>query len=156
MIPIAWRGKTISAMIRPAIFVCAMLSAIMFGPGPASAHHGWTGYERSGRASVSGIVTAVEFRNPHTRFYLDVEKADGTIENWMFEGGSVGRLRRAGWSEDTLQAGDEITVEFMPKRDGSPGGIFRRITTADGEVIRGPLNGLLDGLLDSALDPGPD
>lgn len=142
--------------VRAAAFVFTALSLALFGPAPAFAHHGWTGYQNNARATVSGTVTMVDFRNPHTRFTLYVAAPDGTVESWLFEGGSVGRLRRAGWSEDTLKAGDEITVEFNPKRDGSPGGIFRRIVRVDGEVIRGPLNGLLDGLLDSVLDPGPD
>lgn len=142
--------------MRFALFVCAALSLIVLGLGPASAHHGWVRYDRNVESSISGTLTAIEFVNPHVRFYMAVAKPDGTTENWMFEGGSVSRLRRAGWSADTLKVGDEVTVEFNPKRDGTPGGRFRRIVTADGRVIRGPLNGLLDGLLDHALDPGPD
>ena len=140
--------------LRIALFLCASL--FVAGLTPASAHHSWVGYDSNARTSVSGSVEAVEFVNPHARLRLAVTKPDGTIEHWVFEGGSVSRLRRAGWSEDTLKAGDEITVDFHPKHDGSPGGIFRRITWTDGRVQRAPLNGLLDGLFDSVLDPGPD
>ncbi len=114
--------------------VCFATSLILLSVAPSSAHHSRRAFDRDTETSITGTIKAFELVNPHAWIYVVVTKPDGTVENWDFEGGSVRRLNRAGWSQDMLKEGDEVTIEFNPMRDGSPGGIFRGVTTADGRV----------------------
>nr|TFG53141.1 MAG: hypothetical protein E4H34_04075 [Hyphomicrobiales bacterium] len=111
---------------------CLFALATGLGLAPASAHHSRAAYDRNTQVSITGTVKAFEYSNPHAWIYVVVTKPDGRLENWDFEGGSPRRLDRVGWSKDMLAEGDTITIDYNPKRDGSPGGIFRGITTADG------------------------
>lgn len=120
--------------IRLIALGCLTAGMTISGLIPASAHHSRQAYDRNTQTSITGEVRSFEFANPHAWIYLSVTKPDGTVENWDFEGGSIRRLSRSGWSRDLPKAGDEITVIFNPKRDGSPGGIFRSVATSDGTV----------------------
>jgi outer membrane usher protein FimD/PapC len=68
---------------------------------------------------VTGVVTKVEWTNPHVRFYVDVKDANGSVTNWDFELQSVNTLTRAGWTRHALQAGDVVTVVGYRARNGS-------------------------------------
>jgi hypothetical protein len=118
--------------LRTLMFTCTLASAAVLGLSPALAHHSRAAYDRNTEVSISGTVKAFEYANPHAWIYVEVTKSDGTVEDWDFEGGSVRRLNRIGWSEDMFREGDQVTIDYNPKRDGSPGGIFRGVTTADG------------------------
>ena len=75
-------------------------------------------FDRNSPATVTGYVTGVDWRNPHTHIFINVESADG-IKNWAVEIDSPIVLRRNGWRDDSLQPGDKITVEGLQARDGT-------------------------------------
>ena len=108
----------------------ALLSASML------AHHSFDAqYDRSKTIPMKGVVTKVEWLNPHARFYIDVEDENGTVVNWNLELGSPNGLTRAGWSRHTLQIGDEVRVMASLARDGSNMANAREITLADDKQI---------------------
>ncbi len=51
-----------------------------------------------------GVVTKVEWMNPHARFYLDVKGEDGKTTNWNLELASPNVLKRNGWSSHSLKS----------------------------------------------------
>ena len=130
-------GGRCRALLMPAIlllaFACLEVSLILVGMTPASAHHSRPEYDRNSQVSITGTVKEFELVNPHAWIHIVVATQGGMTENWSFEGGSVGRLNRVGWRRDMLKPGDNITVLFNPRRDGSPGGLFRAVTTAEGK-----------------------
>ena len=80
--------------------------------GPAPAHHSFAAiYDSEQPVTLTGVVTNVEWLNPHAHFYVDVENEDGVVQNWDFELASPNGLMRLGWRRDSLKTGDEITVE---------------------------------------------
>jgi len=87
----------------------------------ASSHHAFIAqYDESRPASLRGIVVKVEWLNPHAYFYVDItEEATGDIVNWACELSSPVVLMRRGWTRNSLQIGDEVTVEGPLARDGS-------------------------------------
>lgn len=103
----------------------------------ASAHHSFAAvYDPSQPPiEVTGVVTKVEWRNPHARFYLDVANESGGVENWEFELASPNGLMRLGWTRNSLKSGDEVTVEGIRARDGSPLANVRSVTRADGTKL---------------------
>lgn len=114
------------------IFAVAQLVAF-----PAHAHHAFSAeYDVNQVIEVTGVVTLVEWTNPHVRFYVDVAGEDGQVYQWDFELQSVNTLVRAGWSRHALQVGDVITVVGYKARNGSNRANARgSVTKSDGTVL---------------------
>jgi len=93
------------------------------------AHHSFAAeFDASKAVNLKGIVTKIEWSNPHTYFYLDVTGQDGKVVNWGMEMGSPNGLMRQGWTRNTMKVGDEITVEGSQAKDGTHVGNARVVT----------------------------
>lgn len=106
--------------------------AMMFAGRPALAHHSFAAeFDAAKPFTMTGVVTKVEWMNPHTYFYIDVkDKTSGKVNNWAMEMGSPNGLMRAGWTRNTMKVGDEVTVEGSLAKDGSHTGNARSVTMA--------------------------
>ncbi|MGH8220223.1 MAG: DUF6152 family protein [Steroidobacteraceae bacterium] len=119
----------------------ALLIAGLAGSGLASAHHSFAVFFQTSRSiSVTGIVTAVEFSNPHGLIHLTVTRPDGTHESWTAETNSPSILVRRGWSKHTLKLGDKITVRGWPARNGARYLRMQNAYRADGRMIGKPID----------------
>jgi hypothetical protein len=86
----------------------------------AAAHHAIVAkFDDTQRTQLQGIVTSVDWRNPHVHVFTNVARADGSVENWAIELESTVLLKRSGWEHDTLRPGDAISVSGPTARDGS-------------------------------------
>lgn len=101
------------------------------------AHHAFSAeYDINQVIEVTGVVTKVEWTNPHVRFYVDVKDKQGSVTNWDFELQSVNTLTRAGWSRHALEAGEVVTVIGYRARNGSNRANARgSVTKADGTTL---------------------
>ena len=127
--------------MRSASSIAAVLTgaALLYGA-VAAAHHSFaTQYDANAPVTLTGVVTKVEWTNPHARFYVDVADADG-VTNWNLELASPNVLRRNGWARDSLKVGDEVTVEGSLARSGAKMANARTVRLADGTSVfaRGP------------------
>lgn len=104
---------------------------------PALAHHAFTSeFDGKRLLTVTGVLTKVEWVNPHAYFYLDVKDQDGKVTEWYFESFPPGALRRAGMTRDMLKLGAPVTVVANVAKDGSKNfGWARRFDFADGRTI---------------------
>src|ERR1700694_3212358 len=111
---------------------------LFLGALPARAHHAFAAeYDSNKVVKISGTVTKVEWMNPHSRFYVDVKEDNGTVTNWNFTIGSPNNLFRAGWTRNTIRAGDQVKVEGFAAKDGSHLAQTRNVTLADGRTVPG-------------------
>ena len=103
--------------------------------GTAPAHHSFAPFNLETEKTITGTVKVFEWTNPHTWLWVDVVNEKGVTETWGIEGMSPNYLGRRGWTKDTFKPGDKVSVTVRPMRDGSPGGMFVRATTADGKKL---------------------
>jgi hypothetical protein len=117
------------------VLLCVGLG-VMLSAGSAAAHHAFAAeFDATKPIKLKGTVAKVEWINPHSWIHLDVKNADGTVENWMIEGGPPNALFRRGFTRDALPVGAEIVVEGFRARDGSFKGNGRDIVFADGRRL---------------------
>lgn len=103
---------------RFAVFVAGL--GLLLMAKPVLAHHAFAAeFDDKKPVKLTGVVTKVEWTNPHTWFYLDVKDESGKVTNWGFEMGSPNGLMRNGWTRNSMKIGDVITVEASRARDGS-------------------------------------
>jgi hypothetical protein len=98
---------------------------------PVLAHHSFSAeYDSTKKITLKGIVTKVDWMNPHVYFYLDVTDENGSVVNWAFEMGPPNGLQRSGWTRNTMKVGDEVIVEGTLAKDGSKQANARSVTMA--------------------------
>jgi uncharacterized protein DUF6152 len=106
--------------MRAKFALFASVVGLLLGTGSAIAHHSFAAeFDASRALTLKGVVTKIEWQNPHTYFYLDVSGADGKVVNWGMEMGSPNGLMRQGWTRNTLKIGDSVTVEGSQAKDGA-------------------------------------
>jgi len=117
------------------IALSAVLGAALFDAPPGLAHHSNVAFEVTKVITITGVVKAFQWRNPHTWVVLAVDDGKGGKVEWAVEGRAPGVLLRAGWTKNSLQPGEMITVDFSPAKDGSKTGLVARVTKADGTIL---------------------
>ena len=107
---------------------------------PALAHHSFAAeYDTKAPVALKGVVTKIEWTNPHIYYYIDVKDESGNVANWAFEGYPPNTLRRVGFSRDLLKVGDTVNVTGWAARDGSKRAASRELTLSDGrKIFSGP------------------
>ena len=126
-------------MKRFPLISCSTLLLLCFAA-TAGAHHSFAMFDRSQTESIAGTVKEFDLINPHGWLRVMVPDAKGTLNEWSVEMGGAGQLSRFGWTPDAVHAGDKVTVQLHPLRDGSYGGQLISVTLPNGKVLgqRGP------------------
>ena len=111
--------------------MCLMLGAV-----PVKAHHAFGAeFDADKPVKLQGTIARVEWINPHTWIHIDVKKPDGTVEEWMVEGGTPNTLMRRGFTMTLLQSGTEIVVNGFQSKDGQKRANGRDLTLPNGRTL---------------------
>ena len=102
---------------------------------PAWAHHGNASYDTDNPITIKGTVTEFAWTNPHVQIYLDVKDDKGKVIHWSVETYSPGKLVRAGWTKDSVKAGDQVSITLIPAKSGAPVGFLHKLVLPDGTVL---------------------
>jgi hypothetical protein len=119
-----------------ALLTAFLASLCLLSAVPSLAHHSFaTQYDVNKPVTLEGVVTKIEWMNPHARFYIDVKGEDGKTASWNLELASPNVLKRNGWSSSSLHIGDRIKVEGALARDGSKMASAKAVTLANGQRV---------------------
>src|SRR5688572_8862605 len=120
--------------LRIAVLLVGFMATSFIG---ASAHHSLDAeFNRSQHLRVTGLVTKIEWMNPHAWLFVDVKNTDtGKVSKWALQLPSPNMLNRLGWARDPFKLGVIITVEGFPAKDGSPRVCAQEVTSSEGKKL---------------------
>jgi hypothetical protein len=134
----AYLEDDMTKRMRFAIGVAVAGVLLLGGTSTVFAHHSFAAEFDAGKPfKMTGLVTKIEWQNPHTFFYIDVtDPATGKVTNWAMEMGSPNGLMRQGWTRNTLKIGDIVAVEGSLARAAQPIGNARVVVlTSTGQRL---------------------
>jgi len=103
-----------------------------------AAHHSFAAqYDPTKAIRIQGVLSKVEWTNPHTYFYVDVKEENGQTATWGCEGAAAGSLSRRGFKRGDVKIGEVLIIDGYRARDGSRLMDARRMTLPDGRIVAG-------------------
>jgi hypothetical protein len=119
-------------IMRLRAFAILGITGVLLAAAPLLAHHSFAAeYDAKKPFEMKGVITKVDWMNPHVYFYIDVKDDSGKIANWAFEMGPPRLLERGGWKKSTMKEGDEVIVSGTLAKDGGKHGNARSVTLAN-------------------------
>ena len=120
--------------LTSALVALAALTAVQVAT--VNAHHSFAAeFDGSKPIMLKGVVTQIDWANPHVWFYIKVKDEEGRTVRWACEMGAPHQLQQRGWLRDTMKVGDLVSVAGSLARDGSNRANARVVTTADGKTL---------------------
>ena len=115
--------------------LCITIAVALAGGATLAAHHSFAMFDTANPVTLEGVVTSIEWTNPHAYIEVDVPDGRGGQKHWSIELGSPSILMRGGWKFNTVRRGDKVSAVVSPLRNGDAGCLLNRIALPDGRVL---------------------
>ena len=122
-------------MARTVLPLLSVLGALSLPCGSAEAHHSVAGqFDAEHRATITGVVSKVDWINPHVYIHIDVPNDKGAVTTWRLESLPTAMLRKAGLTSEMIKGGGQkVTAVALLARNGTPNlGWLLNLTYEDG------------------------
>jgi hypothetical protein len=126
------------ALMKIAAVTIVVGIALMAAASPIVAHHSIAEYDNTKQVVIKGVVTSVDWRNPHVHIYLDVPDSAHRHVHWSLETWSPGQLAVRGLTNTFIKPGDHVSIDVYSAKDGSAKAVVCSFSLPDGEVLDGP------------------
>jgi len=133
--------------MKTPLLVGILAAALVLAARPAGAHHSFAAeFDINQPITLTGVLTKMEWVNPHGWIYVDVKAPDGTVENWAIEAGGPTQLLRRGLRKTDFPPGLEVVIKGFRAKNGSRTANGRTVTMKDGRnFFMGSSGGPADG-----------
>ena len=123
--------------IRTSTFILLLAGALaVLGAPAAIAHHAFTAeFDGTKPVMLQGVVTRMDWVNPHSWIYIDVPQPDGSVQQWEVEAGAPNAMFRRGWNKNSIPVGTEIVVDGYRAKNGKNIANGRNVTFPDGRKM---------------------
>jgi hypothetical protein len=111
-----WRFPVKVKLLGPPVLAAVLLLLVSV---PIFAHHGAASYDISKMTTLKGTVTNIQWMNPHSEIFVEVNDTTGQVQKYIVESVSPLGLSRIGWTKDLLKPGDQITVTGNLSKNGT-------------------------------------
>jgi hypothetical protein len=101
----------------------------------SSAHHSTVAYAQTSIVLKSATVTKLVWGHPHSILTFTIKDAKGAVTTWSAESGSPGSLARFGWNRNSVKAGDSVTIELFPSKNGAHVGRLKKVIFPNGQEL---------------------
>ena len=123
------RVKRVVGIVGLALYLAASAASV-------TAHHAFAAeFDAAKPITMKGIVTKMEWLNPHVWLHMDVKMPNGEVENWAFEAGTPNVLFRRGFTRNSLLPGVVVVIDGYRAKDGSRRANGRDLTFEDGKKL---------------------
>ena len=122
--------------MKNALLIVAVAIGLVFVPGSADGHHGYANFDSTTVITLKGTVTDFHFTNPHCVVEFDVKNDKGEERNWHGELTSAAHLAPKGWTANSIQPGDELTISGNPAKNAVPSLWITKIVRSNGEELK--------------------
>lgn len=111
-------------------------ACLLLSPAPLRAHHSFAAdFDAKRPVRLEGVVTKVEWTNPHVQILMDVRGLDGKVVPWIIEAGSPNALLRRGFAKTSVSAGAQVIIEGYQAKSGSHWATGRDIILPGGQKL---------------------
>ena len=102
---------------------------------PLFAHHGTAAFDTTKQITLKATVTDWVWANPHCYLKFDAKDEKDNVVHWAAETSNPSDMVKLGWSKQTFKPGDEVTVTFIPVKNGQPIGRVQQVVLANGQIL---------------------
>jgi hypothetical protein len=114
----------------------AALGVLMMNSAALQAHHALAAvYDLNQTMMLEGVLTRLNFRNPHSNIEIAVPNTDGSVTDWVLVTASTQVLTRQGLDRSSIKPGDPLKLTILPARNGNPMGFIRSLELGDREIL---------------------
>lgn len=130
------QSRGMAMKIRLGILGVGLILGLL-ASGAIFAHHSSSSYDMEHPVTMKGVINNVEWTNPHVFIFLNVKDDSGNMAEWRVEGNSPNMLTRVGWKKEMLNAGDTLSVNGAPAKNGTKNMRLISLTLANGQKFDG-------------------